>query len=119
MQENGWFAVRNGSKKIFLQLNKEKANILNRQFEASKPNEIWVSDVTYYKLNHKTYYICVIMDLYARKIIACKISLKNSTQLTKSTFKTAYYSREPQDELLFHSDRGNNYVSKTFMTYLQ
>lgn len=119
MQENGWFAVRNGSKKIFLQLNKEKTNILNRQFEASKPNEIWVSDVTYYKFNHKTYYICVVMDLYARKIIACKISLKNSTQLTKSTFKTAYYSREPQDELLFHSDRGSNYISKTFMTYLQ
>ena len=119
MQENGWFAIRNGAKKIYLKMNRERENILNQNFKTSRPNEVWVSDVTYFKYNHKTYYICIVMDLYARKVISCKISLKNSTQLTKATFKKAYYLREPQDELLFHSDRGSNYVSKNFMDYLQ
>jgi len=100
-------------------MNRERENILNQNFKTSRPNEVWVSDVTYFKYNHKTYYICIVMDLYARKVISCKISLKNSTQLTKATFKKAYYLREPQDELLFHSDRGSNYVSKNFMDYLQ
>lgn len=44
--------------------------------------------------------------------------MKNSTQLTKSTFKIAYESRSTENELLFHSDNGSNYISKTFMKYL-
>ncbi len=70
-------------------MNRERENILNQNFKTSRPNEVWVSDVTYFKYNHKTYYICIVMDLYARKVISCKISLKNSTQLTKATFKKA------------------------------
>ena len=52
-------------------------------------------------------------------MIACKVSHKNSTQLTKSTFKLAYELRQPDKDLLFHSDRGSNYISKTFMDYLR
>ena len=43
----------------------------------------------------------------------------HSTQLTKRTFKLAYESRQPKDNLLFHSDQGANYTSRTFMTYLK
>lgn len=81
------------------------------------PNEVWVSDVTYYKFRGVTYYICVIIDLFARKVVGYRISTKNRTQLTKGTFKEAYALREPS-KLLFHSDRGSNYVSKTFSNYL-
>ena len=61
----------------------------------------------------------MILDLFARKAIAHNIAIKNSTQLTKSTFKNAYYSRNPGNNLLFHSDQGGNYISKTFMTMLK
>ena len=60
----------------------------------------------------------MILDLYARRVVAHKISLKNSTQLTKATFKLAYEYRQPT-ELLFHSDRGANYTSNTFQDYLR
>lgn len=65
------------------------------------------------------YYICVIIDLYARKVIAHKISKHNSTQLTKATAKTAYELRKPTDTLLFHSDQGSNYTSNEFRKYLR
>lgn len=118
MHQNGWFSIRPSSKKMYLQAEERKRNILNQQFQVSQPNEVWVSDVTYFRYNNKMYYICVILDLYARKVVAHRISDKNSTQLSKGTFKKAFESRQPT-RLLFHSDRGANYTAKTFMTYLK
>ena len=60
-----------------------------------------VSDVTKVSFDGKKLYLCVIIDLYARKIIAYKISEKNNTSLTKKTFNMAYNSREPKEKLLF------------------
>ena len=57
--------------------------------------------------------------MYARAIIGYKIGQKNSTQLVKSTFKLAYESRSPEQGLIFHTDRGSNYRSKTFCSYLK
>lgn len=119
MHENDWFSIRTSAKTLYLQNKERRENILNQEFNPKKPNEVWVSDVTYFKFNNKTFYICVIIDLFARKVIACKISLKNSTQLTKLTFKMAYESRNTNGELLFHSDNGSNYISNTFMNYLK
>ena len=119
MHENGWFSIRNGSKSLYELNQKRKENILKQNFTTTRPNEVWVSDVTYYTYNQTRYYICVVIDLYARKVVSWKISKKNSTQLTKKTFIQAYSSREITGNLLFHSDRGSNFVSKTFMHQLQ
>ena len=102
-----------------MQNQKRKENILNQEFNTTNPNEVWVSDVTYFKYNNKTLYICVVIDLFTRKVVACRVSHKNSTQITKSTFKIAYELRQPDKSLLFHSDRESNYISKTFMDYLR
>lgn len=118
MHENDWFSIRSSAKTLYLQNRARRENILNQEFNPHRPNEVWVSDVTYFKFNNKTYYICVIIDLFARKVVACRTSMKNSTQLTKSTFKIAYESRCIENELIFHSDNGSNYISKTFMKYL-
>ncbi len=52
-------------------------------------------------------------------LVGYKISFKNSTQLVKATFKKAYENRQPKTELLFHTDRGTNYKSYTFCSYLK
>ena len=119
MHKNGWFSIRGGAKALYEMNQKRKENILKQQFTVSRPNEVWVSDVTYYTYNQIRYYICVVIDLFARKVVAWKISKKNSTQLTKKTFMQAYSSREITGDLLFHSDQGSNFVSKTFMNYLK
>ncbi|MBR6578546.1 MAG: IS3 family transposase, partial [Clostridia bacterium] len=72
MHENGWFSIRRSAKTLYLQERQKKKNVLNQEFHATRPNEIWVSDVTYFQVNNKGYYICAIMDLYARKIVACE-----------------------------------------------
>lgn len=119
LHENGWFCIKSCAKTIYLQNKARKENILKQQFNTKSPNEVWVSDVTYFKLNEKTFYICVILDLYARKIISYTISKKNSTWLTKTTLIKAYEDRNPDtSKLLFHSDQGYNYTSKTFRNCL-
>lgn len=80
---------------------------------------MWVSDITYFRFNNKNYYICAIIDLYARTVVGYRVGIKNSTQLAKSTFKVAYENRKPNEPLLFHTDRGSNYRSKTFCSYLK
>ena len=119
MHENNWFSIRGGAKVLY-NLNKtRKENLLNQQCHVSRPNEVWVSDVTEIAYKEKRLFLCIIMDLYARKIIAFHISDKNNTSLTKRTFNDAYRTREPNNTLIFHSDRGANYVSRTFCNHLK
>ena len=67
----------------------------------------------------KTYYICTILDLYSRKVIAHKVSMKNSSRLINATFKHAYIERKPADGLIFHSDRGTQYTSHSFQNLVK
>lgn len=113
------FAIRTSSKTLYDQEQKRKENIVKQNFTVKKPNEVWVSDVTYYKFNNTIFYICVIIDLYARKVITYNVSNANNTRLVKRTLKEAYEERKPDSNLIFHSDNGSNYTSKSFMKYLK
>lgn len=113
------YSIRNGAKSYYEQnRRKKRENLLHQNFTASAPNKIWVSDVTQFTVNNFRFYICAIIDIFSRKVISYHISKNNSTQLAKITFKKAYESRKPEGELLFHTDNGSNYISATFMKYL-
>ena len=114
MQQNGWYSVRGGAKALHEANKARKENILNQAFTVSAPNEVWVSDVTIFEYNNRKYYICVVLDLYARKAISHAIALNNSTQLTKRALINAYNERQPKAGIIFHSDQGANYTSKAF-----
>lgn len=79
MSENGWFSVRGDAKAMYLQMQACKVNKLKRQFNTTKPNEVWVSDVTHFNLKEKKFHICVVLDLFARKTVGLAILKKNST----------------------------------------
>ena len=83
MQDMGMSSIRQGAKKQYDKETKRCKNYLNQQFTVTRPNEIWVSDVTYFRYKEKELYICVIIDLYARMVVGFRIGLKNSTQLVK------------------------------------
>ena len=121
MKEMGLSSVRTTAKQNYLNLREsgKKRNVLRQQFNATRPNEVWVSDVTCFRLQDRNHYICVILDLFSRKVIAYKVSKKNSTQLVTSTFKSAWEERVPELELLFHSDRGAQYTSHRFQELLR
>ena len=120
MREMGLISVRTTAKQDYLKFREpeKKKNVLRQQFHAGKPNQIWVSDVTCFKLEDHYLYTCVILDLFSRKVIAYKISKKNSTQLITSTFKMAWEQRSPEAGLIFHSDRGSQYTSHRFQQLL-
>ena len=90
MQDMGLISFRESAKDYYDKEKRKHKNHLNRQFHTTRPNEVWVSDITCFRYNEKYYYICVVIDLYARKVIEYKIGGKNSTHLTKSTFKLTY-----------------------------
>ena len=85
MKEIG--SIRQTSRKLYEDECKKHNNYVNQQFDTQAPNEVWVSDVTYFKFNDKAYHICVILDLLSRKVISYKVSKNNSTQLVTSTLK--------------------------------
>lgn len=96
-----------------------KRDVLKLDFTAKAPNQVWVSDVTQFRFCNTTRYICAIIDLYSRKVIAYKISQRHSTQLITSTFKDAYRIRQPNNDLIFHSDRGSQYAAFSFRKLLK
>ena len=119
MRELGLQNVRYGAKR---QYEKEEflhsKNYLNQDFSADRPNAVWVGDVTYFRLKGKEYFICVIMDLFSRKVVAHKIGLRDNTHLTKATFLIATQNRQPAPGLIFHSDQGTSYRSYTYQKCL-
>ncbi len=121
MSEMGLSSVRTTAKQDYLKqtVKEKKKDMVKQQFHADKPNQIWVSDVTYFKLEQKHFYVCVIIDLFSRKVISYKISKKNSTQLITATFKIACEMRQPSPGLIFHSNRGSQYISHRFQQLLR
>ena len=71
MHDNGMFSIRACAKTLYKQHQERKIKIL-QQFQVSRPNEVWVSDVTYFSVFGRMYYICVILDLYAEKSLHIK-----------------------------------------------
>lgn len=119
MREMGIQSIRQSAKAMYDEEHKKIKNHLNQKFYTSKPNEVWVGAVTYFKIKNHAYYISVIIDLFSRMVIAYRIGKSNSTQLVKSTFKKAYELRQPPEGLIFHTDRGSNYLANAMQNYLR
>ena len=121
MREMGLSSIRVTAKRDYerLQSYEKKANALKQQFQTQAPNQVWVSDVTYFRLKDRWFYICVIIDLFSRKVISCGISQKNSTRLITTTFKQAVAERKPGRDFTFHSDQGAQYTAYAFRKLLK
>ena len=94
-------------------------NVLDRNFNVDKINKVWVSDITYIWTREGWLYLCVIIDLYSRKIIGWSMSEKIDAGFVINAFLMAWVQRKPKGELLFHSDRGVQYTSKDFQKVLK
>lgn len=120
MQELGLESIRENSKKDYKKRQEyQRKNLLEQNFTASRQNEIWVSDITYFKIKDYGFYLCVIIDLFSRKVVGYRVSRKCSTQLVSATFRKAFRDRGMPSCLTFNSDRGPQYVSGAFNTLLR
>lgn len=94
-------------------------NKLKGKFLTDSPNEAWVSDITYVKIDEAFVYLCVVIDLYSRKVIAYRVSKNINTDLVKRTFLEAFEARGYPVGSIFHSDQGVQYTSYAFRTLLR
>lgn len=86
-------------------------NILNREFEASKPNQKWVTDISYIHTGEGVLYLSIIRDLFDRSIIAYKTGTEQSVNLVLNTIKAAKQKEKVTTEVQLHSDQGFQYTS--------
>jgi transposase InsO family protein len=86
-------------------------NLLNREFTADKPNQKWVTDISYIHTKQGVLYLSVIKDLYDSSIIAYKTGTEQSVNLVLRTIKAAKEKEKVTKELQLHSDQGFQYTS--------
>ncbi|HDR5277986.1 TPA: IS3 family transposase [Bacillus thuringiensis] len=90
-------------------------NLLNRNFQANKPNEKWVTDITYLPFGTAMLYLSSIMDLYNNEIIAYEISNRQDVTLVLNTVEKAIKLKQ-KTQIILHSDQGAVYTSYAFQT---
>lgn len=94
-------------------------NRLKQDFHQEHPNKVWVSDITMLYVNYERYYLCVIIDLFSRKVIAHQIDNNQEAPIVEKAFQDAYRSRNAPSGLLFHSDQGSQYTAYSFCKLLR
>ena len=93
-------------------------NILNRDFTADKANQKWVGDITYIPTDEGWLYVAIVKDLCLKKIVGYAFSSRIDTNLTISALKMAVNRQRPQNDLIFHSDRGVQHASTGYREIL-
>ena len=93
---------------------KASPHILKRDFTATAPNQKWVSDITYIWTAEGWLYLCVVLDLFSRKVVGWAVSSRIDKDLLLMAFWHAVQLRNPGKGLIFHSDRGSQYCSIRF-----
>ncbi len=94
-------------------------NILKQQFNPTEPNTVWAGDVTYLRTHQGWMYLAIVMDLHSRRIVGWALSSRMTVGLVERALQMAITLRKPKKGLLFHSDRGSQYTSKSFQNLLQ
>ena len=94
-------------------------NLLNRDFNAERPNQKWVTDISYIRTKQGVLYLSVIRDLYDNSIVAYKTGTEQNINLVLSTIKEARKKEKVTAELQLHSDQGFQYTSQAYFKLTQ
>ena len=95
------------------------SNLLNREFKAERPNQKWVTDISYIKTKQGNLYLSVIRDLFDNSIIAYKTGTEQNMNLVLSTIREAKKKEKVTGELQLHSDQGFQYTSHGYFKLTQ
>ena len=94
-------------------------NLLNRNFHADRPNQKWVTDISYIHTKQGVLYLSVIRDLYDNSIVAYKTGTEQNVELVLSTIRAAKKKEKVTAELQLHSDQGFQYTSHSYFKLTQ
>lgn len=94
-------------------------NLMNRDFSAERPNQKWVTDISYIHTREGVLYLSIIRDLFDNSIVSYKTSTTQNVQLVLETIKAAKRKEKVTGELQLHSDQGFQYTSKQYFNLTQ
>ena len=94
-------------------------NLLNRQFDVSAPDTVWLGDITYIPTGEGWLYLAALMDLASRRIVGWSMSDRIRSELTVQALDSAIRLRRPKPGLLHHTDRGSQYACGDYQEALE
>ncbi len=89
-------------------------NLLDQKFDISRPNEAWVSDITYVWTNEGWLYLAGVKDLYTKELVGYAINKRMTADLVCRALNMAIKNKRPSQGLIVHSDRGSQYCSHAY-----
>lgn len=115
MKELGIQGVRRGGAKCWTTIRDEHQDkpedLVNRQFIADRPNQLWVADITFVATWSGFVYVAFITDVFSRTIVGWRVSRSLKTELVLDALEQAIWARKELKNLIHHSDRGSQYLS--------
>ena len=94
-------------------------NLLKRDFVADRPNQKWLSDISYIPTQEGWLYLAAILDLYTRGIVGWAMSDRMTSDLTINALEMALHQRQPEAGLIHHSDQGSQYTDQAYQAMLK
>lgn len=89
------------------------------ELDPERPNQLWVSDITYIRLQYEFIYLAVILDAFSRKCVGWSLGREIDTTLTLMALRMALKTREPKPGLVHHSDQGVQYAARAYTELLK
>ena len=89
-------------------------DLVDRRFARSEPNQLWVTDITEHPTREGKLYCCVVLDVYARRVVGWSIDSRQTAALTTNALGMAIESRRPDPGAIIHSDHGSQFTSWVF-----
>lgn len=87
------------------------ADLVNRQFSAERPDQLWVADITYVATWNSFVYVAFVIDVFSRRIVGWRVASSMTTELVLDALEQALWARNDPKGLIHHSDRGSQYLS--------
>jgi putative transposase len=94
------------------------ADLVQRQFTATRPNQLWVADFTFVATWAGFVYVALVIDVYARRIFDWRVASSMSTEVVLDALEQVLWSRTGMQGLIHHSDRGSQYLSICYTQHL-
>jgi putative transposase len=93
-------------------------NRLEQRFEASRPDQVWVTDITYLRTHEGWLYLCVVIDLFSRRVVGWSAQSRMTTDLALQALLMAIWRRKPAGRVMVHSDQGSQFTSREWQMFL-
>lgn len=94
-------------------------NLLQAPFRASRPDRVWVADITFVATRSGWLYVAVLLDLYSRRVVGWSMKERPTQELVSEALKMAVEQRRPEPGLLHHSDQGIQYSSGVYLQMIK